>query len=332
VHALGPGFLKYCYSSRLLPWLSNRARNVDCIIVNGLWQYMGLAAWRASKLIDKPYFVFAHGMLDPWFKRAHPLKHLKKWLYWLPAEYRILRDARAVFFTCEQERLLARESFGVYRCNEAIVNLGIARPSGDPQQQQNVFLKRFPELRDRRIILFLGRIHPKKGCDLLLSAIPKFLSENKTLHLVLAGPEEPDFGKQLRARARELEIEHRITWTGMLSGDLKWGAFHSAEVFILPSHQENFGIAAVEALACGVPVLISDQVNIYREIESDNAGLAGRDTRQGTADLLQRWLALPASAQSNMRSCARACFERRFEIKRATQGLIDVLRAHGVSG
>jgi glycosyltransferase involved in cell wall biosynthesis len=332
VHALGPGILKYCYSSRIVPWLKEHARKFDCVIVNGLWQYVGLATWRASKSLPVPYFVFTHGMLDPWFRRAHPLKHLKKWLYWLPAEYRILRDARAVLFTCEQERLLARQSFEIYRCNEAIVNLGIARPAGDRDQQRRVFLNAFPELVSKRALLFLGRIHPKKGCDLLLTAFAGVAPRDRSLQLVMAGPQERAYTLELQSLAQKLEIPHRITWTGMLSGDLKWGAFHSADAFVLPSHQENFGIAAVEALACGLPVLISDQINIHREIEGDDAGLVSSDTQEGTIALLERWLALPETQRERMRAHARMCFERRFEIRRAAQGLIGVLRANGVTG
>jgi hypothetical protein len=111
VHALGPAVLGYGFSSRLVPWLRAHAHEYDAVIVNGLWEYIGFATWRALAGGSTPYFVFTHGMLDPWFKHTYPLKHLKKWLYWPWGEYRVLRDACRVIFTCEDERLLARESF-----------------------------------------------------------------------------------------------------------------------------------------------------------------------------------------------------------------------------
>jgi glycosyltransferase involved in cell wall biosynthesis len=111
----------------------------------------------------------------------------------------------------------------------------------------------------------------------------------------------------------------------MLQGDRKWGAYHAAEVFMLPSHQENFGIVVAEALACSVPVLISDKVNIWREIETDRCGLVGPDTVAGTVDLLTRWLALPGEERLQMGRNARDSFARRFEVHEAARSLLGVL-------
>ena len=101
-----------------------------------------------------PYFVFPHGMLDPWFKRTYPLKHLKKLLYWPWAEYRVLRDAAAVLFTSEEERRLARESFWPYRCNEVVVNYGTAAPEIDLASAREDFFGSFPQLRGQAVPAF----------------------------------------------------------------------------------------------------------------------------------------------------------------------------------
>ena len=114
----------------------------------------------------------------------------------------------------------------------------------------------------------------------------------------------------------------------MLQGELKWGALLAAEAFILPSHQENFGIAVAEALAVGTPVLISDKVNIWREIEADGAGLVAPDTLDGTVSLLERWLALSPAARQQMGERARACFTAHFEMRRETENLLAVIRAN----
>jgi glycosyltransferase involved in cell wall biosynthesis len=276
VEPLGPAVGNYGASPRFVPWLRQRAREFDAVIVNGLWQKQSFGAWRALRGTGQRYFVFPHGMLDPWFKRTYPLKHLKKWLYWPLAEYRVLRDAAAVLFTCEQERRLARESFWLYRANEQVTPLGIAAPKGEAETQQKLFLNSFPECRGKRIVLFLGRIHEKKGCDLLIEAFARVAPQHRDSHLVMAGPEQQD-STRWRQLASQLAVGERITWTGMLSGDLKWGALRAAEAFALPSHQENFGIAVVEALACGVPVLISREVNISREVVESGRGFSGRD-------------------------------------------------------
>lgn len=325
---LGPARGIYGYAPAYVPWLRQHAREYDAVLVHGLWQYTGFGAWRALHASGQPYFVFTHGMLDPWFKRAYPFKHLKKLLYWPWAEYRVLRDARAVLFTCEEERVLARQSFSLYNCREAVVNYGTAAPPEEREEEERqAFLDRFLELAGKRVLLFLGRIHPKKGCDLLIEAFARMASRDPSLHLVLAGPGSADWLADLRRLGERLEVARRITWTGMLSGDLKWGAFRSAEVFVLPSHQENFGIAVVEALACGVPVLLSDKVNIWREIEADGAGFVARDDLGGTLELLARWEDAAPESRSAMRARARACFASRFEIHRAARSLIEVLES-----
>ncbi|MDB5732345.1 MAG: hypothetical protein JWQ03_2240 [Variovorax sp.] len=328
VHPIGFRREGYRYSAALVPWLKANAARFDAVLVDGLWQYAGFGTWRALARTRLPYFVFSHGMLDPWFKRAYPLKHLKKWLYWPWAEYRVLRDARAVLFTCEEERLLARRSFWLYRAREAVTAFGTSDVPRDAARLSALFHARFPELREKRIALFLGRLHEKKGCDLLIEAVARVAAKEPRLHLVMAGPEDAEWGARLRALAEARGIAGRITWTGMLSGELKWGAFHACEVFCLPSHQENFGIAVAEALACERPVLISDKVNIWREIDTDGAGWVETDTIEGTTRALERWLAASPAELASMRHAARQSFERRFKVDQAARTLVGILSAH----
>jgi glycosyltransferase involved in cell wall biosynthesis len=328
VVATGPSVSSYGYNERLLPWLKAHAGSYDAVIVNGLWQYVGFAARRALQGSGTPYFVYSHGMLDPWFKRRYPLKHLKKWLYWPWGEYRVLRDASAVVFTCEEERLLARQSFWLYRCREVVGSYGTSTPPRDAQRLSEVFLSSFPELRNKRLLLFLGRIHEKKGCDLLIEAFAQVAATAPDVHLVVAGPGDDALTRQLQARARSLGLASRISWPGMLSGDLKWGAFHACEVFCLPSHQENFGIAVVEAMACSRPVLISDKVNIWREIDADHAGFVESDTLEGTTALLRRWLAATPAELDAMRAAALRSFEQRFRMEQVASTLVDIIRTH----
>ncbi|MEY2541329.1 MAG: hypothetical protein QOI22_931 [Verrucomicrobiota bacterium] len=325
VHALGAGLTNYRYSKTLLPWLREHGKKYDCVIVNGLWQYLSFAAWRFCHGTSKPYYVFPHGMLDPWFKRTFPLKHLKKWLYWPWAEYRVLRDATAVIFTSDEERIQARKSFWLYRCREKVSPLGVELPPLISSQAKETFLARYPQLRDTRILLFLGRLHPKKGCDILIDALPRDSDPENAVSLVLAGPDQIGWERYLRARVAHLDIAPRIVFTGMLQGELKQGALAGADAFILPSHQENFGMAVVEALAVGLPVLISERVNIWREIDNDHAGYVESDDLPGTIRLIERWMATPLAEREMMRANARKCFGRRFEINRAVDSLLRIL-------
>lgn len=325
VHALGPGVLSFRYSAKLAPWLREHVSNYDAVIVEGLWQYHSLASWQALHGGGVPYFVFTHGMLSPWFKKTYPWKHLKKWLYWPWAEYRVLRDAAAVLFTCEEEMRLARLSFWLYCCNEKVAGYGTVSPNGNIELQRNIFLDQHPELREKRLLLFMGRLHEVKGCDILIQAFARVVARNQDLHLVMAGPNPMGWQRELIALSESLGIAGRITWTGAIAGELKWGAYSAAEAFILPSHQENFGMVVAEALACGKPVLISDKVNIWREVEAAGAGIVGTDSVEGTEQILNRWLSLDEVSRQTMRRSARVCFENKFEIERVAQNLINII-------
>jgi glycosyltransferase involved in cell wall biosynthesis len=152
------------------------------------------------------------------------------------------------------------------------------------------------------------------------------------LHLVLAGPHAEAVSGKLKAYLAAHNLTHRVIWPGLLNGDLKYGAFYAAEVFALISHQENFGVAVVEALACGLPVLLSQKVNIWREIVESKAGLAAADDERGALELLEGWLAKSTDERSEFRANAHACFSERYEIGSATNNLIATLRSEGVAG
>ena len=325
VHAVGPVDSKYGFSRKLVPWLRENVARYDIAVINGIWTYASFGAWRVFRQSRIPYVVFTHGMLDPWFKRTYPAKHLKKWLYWPWADYRVLRDAKAVLFTSDEERLLARKSFWLYAAKEVVTCYGTARPSGERDLQIAAFLERFPHLQGKRVILLMGRVHPKKGCDLAIEAFARVLAHSENFHFVIAGPDQVGWRPSLEEMSRRLNVSDKITWTGMLTGDLKWGAMYASEVLFLPSHQENFGIVVAEALACGLPTLISDKVNIWREIVSEGAGLVAVDDVEGAVSLLKRWVALPEDQRKAMRESARDCFERRFEIHQVGRTLLRVL-------
>ncbi|MGA2189761.1 MAG: glycosyltransferase [Steroidobacteraceae bacterium] len=328
VHALGPSQGSYRYNRKLVSWLMAHARGYDAVVINGLWQYHSFGAWRALQKLRVPYFVFTHGMLDPWFKRTYPLKHLKKWLYWPWADYRVLRDARAVLFTSEEELLQAGRSFWLYRANAQVIAYGTRMPPDGAAALRDQFLSAHPGLEGRRLLLFLGRIHAKKGCDLLVRALARVAAREPSLHVVIAGPDQTGWVAALQALARDLGVADRVCWPGMLRDEMKWGAFYSAEAFVLPSHQENFGIAVAEALGCGLPALISDKVNIWREVQASRAGLVAPDTLDGTVSLLEGWLSLGPLERRAMGAAGRELFMRRFTVDAMANGLLDVVKQH----
>jgi glycosyltransferase involved in cell wall biosynthesis len=214
----------------------------------------------------------------------------------------------------------------LYRANEAVTSYGTSSPPPDECELRKKFLAAYPALNEKRIVLFLSRIHEKKGCDLLLEAFAKIAEKDESLHLVMAGPDQTGWATELKARAAHLGIEDRISWIGMLHGDVKWGAYYASEVFCLPSHQENFGIVVAEALACGRPVLISDKVNIWREIENDEGGFIDEDSIAGTLRNLERWLSLDSKSYIQMTANAQQCFNRRFHIRKSAERLIEIVK------
>lgn len=316
VTGLGHGTRPYRYNPRLAPWLEQNAGRFDAVVLHGLWNYSSFGSWRGLRKGQTPYYIFAHGMMDPWFREKYPLKHLAKQIFWTLAEGRVLRDARSVLFTCEEERVRAQGVFTGHPYKERVVLFGTADPDGDPDRQKRAFQSAFPELHDRSFLLFLSRIHPKKGCDLLLQAFAELAPElPSSLDLVIAGPDQVGWVPELQSIAQRLGIAARVHWPGMLKGDVKWGAFRSADALILPSHQENFGFVVAEAMACFTPVLVSNKVNIWREVEASGCGFVEPDSLDGTRNLIRRFVALSASDRADMAGKARSGFLKYFDIE-----------------
>jgi len=327
VHRLGPGRGFYGLSWGLLRWLRTNAREYDALIVHGIWQFHSLAAWLAVLGRRTPLFIFPHGMLDPWFQKTYRAKHFKKVLYWTLAERWVFARAKGVLFTCHTELELARRPFLNARHPLKVTGFGIDAVPADMLHATAPFWQAYPDLYGRRVLLYLGRIHAKKGCDLLIRALATVARHDRTIRLVMAGPGEPALLADLKQQAATLGVADRIIWTGMLSGPLKWAALQAAEVFILPSHQENFGISVVEALASGTPVLISERVNIYHEVAESGGGWVYPDTVAGVSDALYRWVRETTPLERDaMRAAASACYQRHFRIQNAALQVVDAIR------
>jgi len=409
VHALGPRKYGFAYTPKLGPWLEGNLSRFDAVIVDGLWLWPSTCATRAVRALRRRAeardlrpeaktpkdrnteelkhrtkqlrcFVMPHGMLDPWFQRdrSRRVKAVRNWFYWWLVERGVVNSADALLFTCQQELELARTTFGGYRPKkEIVVGLGIEVPPAFEPEMREAFAARCPDLAGRPYLLFMSRIHPKKGVDLLVRAYArvraevasgellvtgKQSSEGKVFpDLVVAGPGwDTKYGEEVRTLIDEAnktaraeggdlrpEVGDRRSEVGstencqlptansacvhavdMLSGAAKWGALYGCEAFALPSHQENFGIAVVEALACGKPVLISDQVNIWREILEDGAGLVGEDTEAGVEKLLRQFLerAVTSEGLRVASGAPKECYLKRFAIGPAAASLAKALR------
>lgn len=327
VHAVGPAKTSYYYCPAVKTWLDKFHVNYDAFIIDGLWQYHGAATRKALLKNKRKYHVYTHGMLDPWFKKKYPLKHIKKWIYWLLEEYKVIRDANKVFFTTEEEMRVSRLSFWLYKCQGEIAPIGTSAFDGNVENAKEKFVATFPALKNKSYLLFLSRIHPKKGVDLLIEAFSQNHHLNPELLLVIAGPDQLNMQDELKQLANKLGVSDKIIWVGMLNGHVKWGAYYNAEAFILPSHQENFGIVVAEALSCGIPALISDKINIWREIKKCNAGIVDVDTVQGCCNLISKWVQLNERQRGQMISQTKKCFNEYFEIKQSAIHLAKTIES-----
>ena len=324
VHPMGRVFKKYGYTPRLIPWIKENAKRFDVAVIHGLWNHASVGGGFACHKAKLPYVVFAHGMMGPWFKKTQPLKHFLKQLFWL-FQGRVLHHAQEVLFTCEEEKRLAADSFWGYTYNPKVVAFGAV----DGNQlilngNYNQIYDLLPELNNKPYLLYLSRIHEIKGCDLLLEAFAKSVKRSE-LHLIIAGPGEANLVAELKCMSERLGIADKVHWPGMLKNELKLSAFIQAEAFVLFSHHENFGIAVAEALSFGKPVLISDQVNIWREITDGKAGISGKNTIKGATEVIEKWAFLTGNDKQQMGLNARNVYEANFRAEVAAQHLACAL-------
>lgn len=323
VHRLGPSYSYYLYSPRLVPWLIANAHRFDSVLIHDIYRYIGYGVWKASQSSGARYHLFTHGMLDPWYK-TNSLKHLKKTIFWKLAGYRMFRDAEAVLYTAEDEKHLAPQSFSPYGFNERIVGLGGDDPLPALGGDLEALRHSANTPAEPGYVLFLGRITQKKRVDLLIQGFAAAFRDSDQ-KLVITGPEEEGLREQYSTLPEARALGPRLIWTGPLYGADKWGALAGAGAMALTSHTENFGIALVEALAMGVPVLTTNKVNIWREIERGGAGFVDNDDLQGAIRLLTRWRSTGEPLRSEMKQNARSVFLEHFDINRVVARLIAVI-------
>jgi len=269
----------------IVPTLMSLVPNADVVHIHAMWEEGQYQAGRVSRKLGVPYVITPHGMLDPWSLSQGALK---KRLYLAIRLRRILNAAAAIHFTTATERDLVRP-----------LNLkapAIVEPNGvDLAEFENLpargtFRARYAQLGVRPIVLFLGRLNYKKGFDLLIPAFARVASSSDAM-LVIAGPEDAGYRATIDRYIDDARLPRdRVFFTGMLRGRERVEAFVDADLFVLPSYQENFGIAVIESLAAGTPVVISDQVNICNEIRAAGVGGVVPTQVEPLAHEVARWL------------------------------------------
>jgi glycosyltransferase involved in cell wall biosynthesis len=260
-------FRRYKYSLHLLYWLQIHAHEFDLAHIHALFSPVSTASARIARKKNLPYILRPLGTLDPAdLQKKSQLKKLYAYLW----EKSNLAGAAALHFTSEQEAKIS-ERFGI-KTTDLVLPIGIELPLQLP-----AFGKTRDRLNingDRVLLLFMSRIDPKKGLDLLLPALESLIELGLDFHFVLAGtnPQDPDYEREIQHQISNSPLADRTSIVGFVSGEKKLELLLDADLFVLPSYYENFGIAVAEAMAIGTAVVISDRVHICDRVEQAEAG------------------------------------------------------------
>ena len=227
----------------------------DLIHCHGLWMYPGWSARRSAAKVGCPLLISPHGMLEPW---AVQNARWKKQLAGFWFEHRNLAEASCLHALCPAEAANFRR-YGL-KNPVAVIPNGIDTETV-ADSSADLLVSRFPALKSRRHVLFLSRIHPKKGLDNLLLAWRKVAADFDDWQLLIAGSGDPTYERALKSAATDLIERQRVVFLGPLYGPEKTAAFALADVFVLPSFSEGFSMAILEAAAAGVPVLLTPECN-----------------------------------------------------------------------
>ena len=252
---------EFKYSREMARWLDDHVSDFDIVHIHAVFNYSSVSAARACRKHAVPYIVRPLGTLDPW---SMSQKRLKKRLFWRTFGKSMLEKAAAVHYTTEAEQRAVETTLRIN--HGAVVPLGVDL-SPTHGSSLSTHLK-------TPYVLFLSRLHPKKGVEVLIEAFASVVGEErfKDWKLLIAGAGDEEYIRSLRALISRRAMDQSIEFLGWLDGKAKVAALCNASLFVLPSHQENFGISVVEAMSCGVPVMVSPQVNLAAAIEKTGSG------------------------------------------------------------
>jgi glycosyltransferase involved in cell wall biosynthesis len=284
---------RYMFSPGMWRALRDTVADFDVVHIYSVYGFSSSAAayWCRKRAVS--YMVHPHGSLDPFLRRRH---RPRKWLHAKLLADRDYRHASGVLFNSAEEMRLASDWSGLKnprgRAGDApkrfVVPVGLdTKWLQEPDLAAGLrFRSKYKTLTGRRLVVYFGRINFKKGLDILARAFARVARGREDLHLVLAGPDSEGYGKKVRAWLAEGGVLEKTTFTGLLQGEDRFAALQQAEVFALPSYTENFGQVVAEAMASSVPVVISDQVNIWPEVAKAGAGLVVPCDVEATAKAL----------------------------------------------
>ncbi len=308
----------YTVSLPLTQWLIKHVGDYDVVHIHALFSYPVAAAAVAAQRAGVPYIVRPLGTLNQWgIQYRRPF--VKQWSLRFIEKPLLQRSAR-VHFTSRQEEIEARAA-GV-NARGAVIPLGLDIVPFRTLPDRAIFREQY-DIGDAPLILSLGRIDRKKGLNVLIAAFAGVYAVCPETRLVIAGDGDTALLAELRAQAQSLGVAKQVIWAGFLQGEAKLAALAAADLFVMPSHSENFGIAAVEALAAGLPTIISTGVAIHHEISEAGAGLAVPVDAAQLATAIRNLLA-DAPRRAAMRAAAYNLARSRFSQEGMATSLIEL--------
>ena len=319
----GPSFGNFGFSFKLAYWLLKNKGNYDFFIIHELWRFYNLFA----RFFLKKYFIFVHGQLDPYFETEF-FKKLKKKIYWILIEKKNLQNSKSVLLTSDIEKQLLNKTFvNTKGINKSVVQYGINRPKFLKSSSKNSFFKLYPNLKNKKFLIYLGRFHKKKGCDTLIYSFKKIINQNYKINILMVGPNN-SYKKKMKKLCQELKIEDYVYWSDTLVGKEKFGAIHASVGMVLASNGENFGISLVEALSCSKPVITTNKVNIYKSILKYKAGFISKNNSSDFSKALKKFCKLNKNSKNRMSENSFRCFNDNFNLSKIDNKLADLLLKH----
>lgn len=294
------------------------AEELDLIHNHGLWMFPNLYARWAATQSQIPLVISTRGMLEPWSLQYN---RFKKWFAWFLYEQQNLKKATLFHATSTSEAQSIRQ-LG-FKQPIALIPNGVEIPDLSELPSKIVLIQKFPELADRKWLLFLSRIHPKKGLENLLQVWQNLAPQFSDWHLVIAGQDLIGYQAKLENFVARSGLTSRVTFTGMLTGDMKAAALGYADLFVLPTQSENFGIAIAESLAYGLPVITTQEAP-WQELESHHCGWWITNQLPALSSALIEAMQLPQSERQAMGSRGRELVERKYSWNFVAQQMADV--------
>jgi len=316
------GFLKsYYYSRHMSRALKSHIEKFDIVHIHSVFLYPTLMAsyWCRKKRI--PYVLNPFGALDPDMIKLG--NSLAKKIYTKIIERNNVRNASLVHVTSQYEKDNLR-SLG-FNVPTTIVPRGITMEDYCSKPDEAILNQYYPQLKEKNVLLFLGRLHPKKGLDLLAGAMERIIKERQHVYLVIAGSGEKSYEERIKKLFMKKGLADYVLFTRMVLGKERLSAFYKSRIFVLPSYGENFGMAAVEAMACGLPVIITNKVGLYTDVEEYKAGIIAHCDAKEIAEAIMRLLDREDLAKS-MGENARRLVEDRFTSEKVAQRMISAYK------